>query len=149
MSLKKIHIKNLKLIEDMVIEPGKINQFVGDNNQGKTTVLEGIQFAMVGSTDVSMIRHEQEEAIVELSFDDGLEVYRSLNRDGVQTLKVQINDLSPQRPQSYLNRFVGVGTFDPHAVLDPKKRNDYFLQAIDVKITKERLQFFWRYPGRV
>ena len=51
MGLKKIVIKNLKLIENAVIEPGKVTQIVGENNQGKTTVLEAIEIGMTGSKD--------------------------------------------------------------------------------------------------
>jgi len=140
MSLKKICIKNFKLIETAIIEPGKINQIVGKNNQGKTTVLEAIQFAMLGSTDENIIKHGEHEAIVELAFSDGLQVSRKLSRKSGQDLKVELNDMSPQRPQSYLNGLIGVGTFNPNEVLDPKKRKEYLLNSINLKVKKRDIE---------
>jgi len=140
MSLKKITIRNFKLIESTSLEPGKINQIVGENNQGKTTILEAIQFAMVGSTDESLIRHGEEIASVTLEFTDGLVVVRWLTKGAGQGLTVQLNDMSPQRPQSYLNGLVGVGAFNPKEVLDPKKRTEYLMKVIDLKVTKKQIK---------
>jgi len=140
MSLEKISIKNFKLIKEVTIYPGKINQIVGENNNGKTTVLEAIQFAMVGSTDKSLITHGEDKATVELIFTDGLVVLRMLSKEAGQTLKVELNDMSPQRPQSYLNGLVGVGTFNPKEVLDPKKRTEYLMKVINVKVQKCQIE---------
>jgi len=140
MSLNRIHIKNLKLIKEVTIQPGKVNQIVGENNMGKSTILEAIQFAMIGSTDESIISHGEKQTSVDLNFSDGLSVKRWLTRGSGQGLAVEMNDMTPQKPQSFLNGLVGVGTFNPKEVLDPKNRTDYFLKTIDLKVTKEQIE---------
>ena len=44
MAIKKLFIKNYKSIENMVIElNGDVNIFVGENDSGKSTILEAIK----------------------------------------------------------------------------------------------------------
>lgn len=140
MFLKKIHIRDFKMIELAEIDAAKVNQIVGENNNGKTTVLQAIQFAFTGSSDSELVRNGADSAEVCLEFGSDVEIKRTINREGRQNLKVKIGDMSPQRPQTYLNSLIGVGTFNPQDVLDPKKRTEYFLKAIDIKVDPKLIE---------
>ncbi len=49
--IKKINIKNFKSIENLDLEPGRLNVIIGANGSGKTNILEAIVMGAAASSD--------------------------------------------------------------------------------------------------
>ncbi len=49
--IDKINIKNFKSVEDLTLEPGRINVIIGANGSGKTNILEAIVMGAAASAD--------------------------------------------------------------------------------------------------
>ena len=144
MKLLSITFKNVQNIEELTIEPGKVTQVVGKNKQGKTSIITGTRFLMEGSMYRTIIRLGQDEAMVIGRWDNELVVTRTLRLSDTghtkQTTKVEIDGLEAPKAQEYLNKMLGVGSFDPREILDPKKRTKFIMDMIDVKVTEEDIK---------
>ncbi len=139
MRLARILIKNFLSIGEVEILPGQVNQIVGKNNQGKTSILKALEFAFVGSTDGSMVRHGETEAEVLVELEDGLKVDRRLKASGGQTVSVSRGEMDSKKPQAMLNGLLGDTTFNPLDLLDSKSRTEHLLKCIDLKVNEAML----------
>lgn len=138
MSVVKLSIKNFLSIADVEIQPGKLNQIYGANNQGKTTVLKALEFAFKGSTDGSMVKHGNEQAEVVVELDD-MVIKRKLSSKGDQKVEVSRGGFKADKPQAFLNGLFDGMSFNPLEILDPKSRKQFILKALNLKMTKEEL----------
>lgn len=138
-SIVGLKIKNFLSIVDLEIKPGQINQIVGKNNQGKTTVIKAMEFAAKGSSDASLVRHGQDAAEVVIELSDETTIRRRISAEGKSTVSVKRNGFLAPSPQSYLDGLFGSSAFNPLELLDPKKRTAAILNSIPLKITAERL----------
>lgn len=138
MSVVKLSIKNFLSISDVEIQPGKLNQIYGANNQGKTTVLKALEFAFKGSTDGSMVKHGNEQAEVVVELDD-MVIKRRLSAEGEQKVEVSRGGFKADKPQSFLNGLFDGMSFNPLEILDPKMRTQFILKALNLKMTKEEV----------
>jgi DNA repair exonuclease SbcCD ATPase subunit len=81
MRLKTIEIKNIGLITNEVIPIDKpLLLFYGDIMQGKTTILNAVKLCFGGAFPSDVIRHGEQEAHVQLTFDNAVirrEFYRN------------------------------------------------------------------------
>ena len=81
MQLKTIEIKNIGLITNEVIPIDKpLLLFYGDIMQGKTTILNAVKLCFGGAFPSDVIRHGEQEAHVQLTFDNATirrEFYRN------------------------------------------------------------------------
>ena len=73
MYITKIFLKNYRNFNELVLTPEvAINIFLGQNAQGKTNILESVNFASLGksraSKDFELIRHGENFAIVRINF---------------------------------------------------------------------------------
>jgi len=146
MKLTKIEIQSVKSINRLTIELGKKTQIIGANGKGKTAVIQAIRFLMEGSTDTSLINKDEDIAQV-VGYLQGKQkgkitrqLKRGKNNKGVQATRAEINGMVVQKPQEFLNKFLGIGTFDPREVLDPKKRTRFIMELIDVRITEDEMR---------
>jgi energy-coupling factor transporter ATP-binding protein EcfA2 len=139
MKVAKLQIKNFLTISEAEISPGSVNQIVGANNQGKTSILKALETGLCGSTDGSLVKKGETEAEIIVEFDDQTVVRRRLKSDGKQALVVKRGDLTAQQPQTFLDKFFGAGAFNPLELLDPKRRTEILLSAIPIKLTEADL----------
>jgi hypothetical protein len=139
MKIVKFKMSNFMSVTEAELVPGKINQFVGANNQGKTTWLTGLETTLKGSTDGSLVKNGADftELVIELA--DGTIVKRRIKADGKQTLTVQNGMMKPAAPQAFLEAMFDYSAFNPLELLDPKKRNDAILNSIDLKVDADTL----------
>jgi DNA repair exonuclease SbcCD ATPase subunit len=134
MNIVALKIKNFLSITDVEIMPGKINQIVGSNNQGKTSIIKAIEFAIKGSADGSLVRFGEDAAEVVVELSDSTNIKRRINSEGKQTVKVSKDGFAAQSPQSLLDGLFESSSFNPLDLLDPKKRADAILNSIDIKV---------------
>jgi exonuclease SbcC len=142
MRIVKLQIKNFLSISEAEIAPGSVNQIVGANNQGKTSVLKALEAGLCGSTDGSLVKRGETEAEIIVEFDDQTTVRRRIKADGKQALTVKRGDLTAQQPQAFIDRLFGEGVFNPLELLDPKKRTEILLGAIPIKLSEEKVLAF-------
>lgn len=138
-----VKIENFKNIKSAEFKTGKFNQIVGANSQGKTSVNQAIEFVYQGSMDTGFIKVGEDRAFVELQFDDGAVMSRWLKRREGQkpttAVKYERDGMTPAKIQAHINKMIGVGTFDPREILNPKTRNQAIMEMIDVQVTKKDL----------
>ena len=71
--INRIFIERFRNIEHLDISPADFNIFLGRNAQGKTSILEAIQFAALGvsraSKDTDLIRWGDSSAVIRLDFE--------------------------------------------------------------------------------
>lgn len=140
MQLVKLGIKNFLSITDVEIAPGQVNQIVGQNNQGKTTIIRALETALKGSTDGSLVRNGSEMAEIILEFDNDLKVHRKIRADGKQGVQVKRGDFAADKPQTMLDGLMAGISFNPLALLDHKERVKALMQAIDIRLTEEQVK---------
>jgi predicted nucleic acid-binding Zn-ribbon protein len=137
--IELIRIKNFLSITDVEIRPGQVNQVVGGNNAGKTTVLKALQFAVKGGTDPSLVRHGEESAEVVIELSDDTKIRRRVTSSGNCSLSVRSGEFEAQKPQAFLDGLFDGSAFNPLDLLDPKRRTDAVMSAIDLKLSPEVL----------
>lgn len=135
-----LKIKNFLSVADAELKPGQINQIVGMNNQGKTTVLKALAFAKGGANDGTLVKHGEDSAEVIVELSDKTLIRRRLKADGTQSVDVKNGEgFKRPRPQEFLDDLFDQSSFNPLDLLDPKKRNDAILASIELKLTPEIL----------
>jgi len=132
-----IRIKNFLGISDVEIKPGHINQITGRNGQGKTSILKALGIAAEGSTDGAMVRNGEEAAEILVELSDDTKIRRRIHNTGRQSTMVTKGDFEVKAPQSYLDQLFDSAAFNPIELLDPKKRNEAILSAINLRVTAD------------
>ena len=115
MKIIKLTAQNVKRLTAVEIQPdGSLVVIGGRNAQGKTSVLDAIQYALGGATDDKMpVRRGESRGKVVVDLGD-IVVRRSFTAEGGTALVVEDADGKPQRsPQAILDALVGRLTFDP------------------------------------
>ena len=114
------NIKRVKLI-NYIANKG-MNIISGKNNQGKSSFLDAIMYALAGKTSIpdNVVRDGQNQAIIKVVLDD-FTVTREF-KDGKSTIRVSTNDGAVfTAPQSKLDTLFGKFTFDPLSFLRMSK----------------------------
>lgn len=117
MKIISLRAENVKRLKAVRIEPGgnPIVVIAGKNGQGKTSVLDAIEYAMAGKSAqcARPVRDGQKKATIVCELDD-LVVTRTITAKGGTTLVVSSKeDPSHKSPQKLLDALVGKLTFDP------------------------------------
>lgn len=140
MNIVRLAIKNFLSISEVDLRPGKVNQVIGGNNAGKTTILKALEVALKGNVDGSMVKNGTDGAELIVEFDNEMTVRRRIKPDGKQNVEVKKGGFKADSPQTFLNSLVEGLAFNPLELLEPKRRTEVLLRAIDVKLSPERLQ---------
>lgn len=106
------NVKRLKAVK--IVPKGAVINLGGENEAGKSSVLDSIQMALGGEPSESMpVRKGEEKAVITVNLGD-LVVRRTITPDGGGTLTVTDADgLKKSSPQTILDRLTGRLTFDP------------------------------------
>lgn len=147
MSILKLTVKNFLSIKEVEIQPGKVNQIFGQNNQGKTTILKALEFLFKGSTDGAMVHNGQDQAEVIVELDNDMKIHRKLLASGKQAVKVEKGGFKSEAPQALLSTMFDGLTFNPLDVLNPKTRTQFILRAMDMRVTREELGELSKIPA--
>jgi energy-coupling factor transporter ATP-binding protein EcfA2 len=140
MQVTSLRIKNFLSIGEVEIAPGQVNQICGNNNQGKTTILKALEFAVKGSTDPSMVKIGEELAEVIVELDDETVIRRRLNAEsGKQSLSVTREGFKAPSQQAFLDALFAGSSFNPLSLLDGKNRQQAIMSSIPLKLSAEKL----------
>lgn len=132
--------ENVKRLRAINIRPdGRIITIGGDNDAGKSSVLQSIEMAIGGGDQIidEPIRRGAKKARTVLNFGDII-VTRTYTKSG-STLTVTNKDGVPQKsPQELLNRLCSAVTFDPFGftLLKPDKQKEVLQGIVKLDFTK-------------
>lgn len=143
MKIVKLTAENIKKLRAVEIVPqGNLVKISGKNEQGKTTVLDSIFWALGGTKAIQEepIRQGETKASIRLELDD-LVVTRTFT-PGNSYLKVENKEgTSFKSPQAMLDKLVGKLSFDPlaFAQADAKTQRALLLQVTGFTVDEDRL----------
>ena len=134
------NIKKLKAIE--IIPEGNVVKITGANEQGKTTVLDSIWWALGGTKGIQdqPIRTGEKKANITIDLGD-MVVTRKFTESG-STLEVKNpQGLKYPKPQDMLDKLIGKFSFDPlaFAKADKKTQVDTLLSIVNITVDAEKL----------
>ena len=147
MQVTKIHLNNYRNYIEATVEPGGgVNIFVGANAQGKTNLIESMEYAALGrvqraSKDAELIRWDQSEAIVRIVFEKfGVEqsIAFELNRN--KNRRILVND-QPIRIRELIGR-LNVVYFSPEDLLLIKGAPAGRRRFLDAEISQASPAYF-------
>jgi len=154
MKIIKFKAENIKKLKAVEITPdGNIVKITGKNEQGKTTVLDAIWWALGGTKDIQdqPLRAGQSEGKIELNLGE-LTVTRtfSAKNGGTLVIKREGSRAPLNGPQGILDDLMGKFTFDPMAFYkaDRKKQVEILLGIVDLKPDVEKLEKLAGYKPR-
>jgi recombinational DNA repair ATPase RecF len=145
MKIVALEAENVKYLKVVRIEPDGSLVVVGGNNaQGKTCVLDSIEYALNGAGGIPSqpIRAGQKKARIVLDMGD-IVVTRTFTSKGTN-LTVKNKDGSTfASPQDMLNKLKGKLTFDPleFSRMDAKKQSEVLKQLVGLNFDKVNAQY--------
>ncbi|MEE9471220.1 MAG: AAA family ATPase [Gemmatimonadota bacterium] len=145
--------KNVKRLRAVSIEPAPGGGLViigGENAQGKTCVLDSIEYAMAGKRSLPKVplRRGADYGKTTLRLSNGLKVTRSYTEDGGGTFTVEgEGDAVFRSPQKILDGFYEALSFDPLAFdsMKPAERAELMAKLVGldlVQLDGQRLKIF-------
>ena len=138
--IKKIAIKNYVGIEEKSFDAGKINRLTGHKGSGKTSIIEAIEKAFTNKDRrTEVIRHGEDEAVIFLQLDDGLEINRKIRNNKTDYLKVSKPGEAVPSTETYLRRFISGDIFRPIEFVSksPEEQAKILLDMLKIEWTKE------------
>ena len=139
MKILKLTVKNFLGITEAVIAPGKITALVGNNGQGKTSILNAVRACLEGADPATIhAGTEKAEIIVDL---EEIKVRRRITKSGGTVEVTNKDDFRRPAPQTYLSSLLGTVQFNPIEFHRAKRadRVKMLLEAIARKVTFEEI----------
>lgn len=101
-------------IDELELEPGKVNIFKGPMGSGKTSVIEAIEKTFTNKNRrTEVIKHGEEEATMFIELDDGLEIDRRIRSEKGDFLKVRKRDEGVPSTEKFIRTLVNGHIFRP------------------------------------
>lgn len=148
MKIKRISIKNFIGIEEMNLEPGKINLISGFNGKGKTTILEALEKVFTNNDRrPRVIRDGADKSVIFVETDDGYSLRRSVTEKS-NSLTVTKDGFAAKAPQRFLQGLIGQFSFNPVDFLtkSEKEQTAILLAAAPLTVTMEDEQWTGERP---
>ena len=109
-----LKVNNFLGVDELELEPGKVNIFKGPMGSGKTSVIEAIEKTFTNkSRRTEVIKHGEEEATLFVELNDGLEIDRRLRTEKGDYLKVRKSDEGVPSTEKFLRTLVNGNIFRP------------------------------------
>lgn len=126
MKIVSLEAENIKCLKAIEIRPdGNVVIIGGENEAGKSSILDSIEYALAGSKHIpdKPIRNGQEKARIVLDLDE-IQVTRTFTKNGTNLVVKSKDGATFPTPQDMLNKLLGNLSFDPSEFfrMDNKKR---------------------------
>lgn len=114
MKITRLCIKNFLGINEKELDLKKINYIKGPKGCGKTSTLEAIEKVFTNKNRrTEIVKHGENEAILYVKTDDGLEIDRKIRTDKSDYLKVRKNELAAPSTEKFLRSMIHGQIFRP------------------------------------
>lgn len=132
--MKAQNIKRLKAVE--ITPDGNVVKLTGANNQGKTSVLDAIEYALAGKRSIPSrpLRDGEKKGFSEVETEDFI-VTRRFTKNGSTLTVTSKEGLKYPTPQKFLDNLVGRLSFDPleFARMNPTERMDALVDLAGIR----------------
>lgn len=140
MKIISLEVENVKCLKAISISPdGSTVVIGGENGNGKSSILDSIQYALGGSKDIpgKPIRDGQEKAKIVLDLGD-MQVVRTFTKNGTNLVVKNKDGSTFASPQAMLDKLVGNLSFDPmeFSRMDDKKRLETLKKIVGLDFTE-------------
>ena len=135
-----LKVNNFLGVDELELEPGKVNIFKGPKGAGKTSVIEAIEKTFTNkSRRTEIIKHGEEEATLFVELDDGMEVDRRLRSEKGDYLKVRKADEGVPSTEKFLRTLVNGHIFRPldWVNLSVKEQTKSLLSMLEIDWSKQ------------
>lgn len=145
MKIVKLIAENIKILKAIEITPDGATVCVGgDNAQGKSSVLDAIEYALGGEASIpeKTIRDGQEKAKIVVDLGD-LEVTRTFTTKGTRLVVKNKDGSTFSSPQAVLNKLFTTLTFDPMQFLHtkPQDRVGILKRLMNIDFTSQDAEY--------
>lgn len=146
MHITRLEIRNCLGIKELQLNPGQINLISGDNERGKTSLLETIEKGLLNAQRRPVfVRHGADEATLFVELSDGTTIDRRIAADGTAKVDVCQDGAKVKKPETVLRQLIGeTGTlgFNPIDFLakKDKEQTEILLSLIPMRVTSEDMQ---------
>lgn len=140
MKIVSLEAENVKCLKAIEIKPdGNLVVIGGDNEAGKSSILDSIEYALGGSKNIPAkpIREGQEKARIVLDLGD-MQVVRTFTKNGTNLVVKNKDGSTFATPQAMLDKLVGNLSFDPSEFfrMDNKKRIEILKKLVGLDFTE-------------
>lgn len=134
--IKSVEITDFCGLKTVKIDCKKFNVFCGRSDQGKSTILKAIEWAITGGDDEFLVRNGCSSTEVILNSDNGTRIERRMKRGEKSKLSIYRGDTTIAKPQTVLNKAYSPLTFNPvkMVTMSPKELNQEIVDALGKRL---------------
>ena len=142
-----LHIKNIGIIDDIVIDLNKgLNVLTGETGAGKTLIVDSLGIIAGGRFSKDMIRRGQNMSFVELalylpdnpnSIDGNIVVSREINTAGKNLCKINGRLVTVNELKNFMKNIIDIhGQYDNQTLMDTEFHTKYLDKFIGTRIAE-------------
>lgn len=144
MKIIKLTAENVKKLKAVEIAPtGPLVEITGANDEGKSSVLDAIFYALAGTASLPSqpVRKGEEKAFVKLELGEITVIRRFTAAGGTSLVVEAANGARFPSPQTMLDQLMGKLSFDPLAFtrMDPKHQLESLRSVVKIELDIDRL----------
>lgn len=151
-----LHIKNIGIIDDLIIDLNKgLNVLTGETGAGKTLIVDSLGIIAGGRFSKDMIRKGQTVSFVELalylpnnpnSIDGNIVVSREINTLGKNLCKINGRLVSVNELRNFMKNIIDIhGQYDNQTLMDTEFHTKYLDKFIGKEIEEKNAQYIGLY----
>lgn len=136
MKIVYVGIRNIMGINELEFSPGSMTLIEGKNGRGKTSVLKGLQAAIGGGHDATLIKEGHDKGEVVVVFDDGMKLEKRIKEKSSKLILKDVEGKEIPKSASFLKEIVDHLAINPIKILtaNPKDRVKLLLDSIGMTV---------------
>lgn len=151
--IKKIVVNGYVGLQEFGLDAAKINIFKGPKGSGKSSILEAVETAFTNSKRRSeVIKHGEDEAILYIELDDGLEINRKIREGKADYLKVRKGNQGVPSTETFLRQLINGDIFRPldWVNMSSKEQTKSILNMVQINWSQQDIEkWFGEIPSNI
>ena len=154
--IAKLHIKNIRIIEEVEIDLGNgLNVLTGETGAGKTLIIGSLNIIAGGRFSKEMIRKGETNSYIELciyepdnefAIDGNIIISREINISGKNMCKINGRMVTVNELKDFMNHFIEIhGQNENQNLLDIKEHQKYLDEYIGKQIDVLKTEYSQHY----
>ncbi|WP_143314276.1 hypothetical protein [Clostridium sp. HBUAS56017] len=148
-----LRVNNFIGVDELEVEPSKINIFKGPKGAGKTTVIESIEKTFLNKDRrTEVIKHGSDEATIYIETNDGLSIDRRVRKEKADYLKLRQDEGGIKSSEKFLKDLVNGNIFRPldWINLSVREQTKSLLSMLEIGWNKDDItNWFGDLPGNI